>query len=159
MNRAFCKLPYEPCLNRSEKELPGFGTLSGSRNVFKYPVQLGGRKISIDDETGLFADHIRKPSFDKRVAVFARPSALPYDGITYRVAGILVPHDGRFALIRDTDRGNTVGRNPRLGKSIHTYAKLCEPYLRSIMLDPTGLGIILREFFLRHGADLSGPVE
>ena len=52
MNRATCQLPNQPCFHRAKVQLSPVGLFSGTRNVFQNPMELGGRKVRINHQTG-----------------------------------------------------------------------------------------------------------
>ena len=63
-----------------------------------------------------------------------------------RIARRSIPDDRRLALVGDPNRRNLVCFDARLGESAARGAKLTFPDLQRIVLDPTGIGEMLRKF-------------
>jgi len=84
---------------------------------------------------------------------------LPHDGVVDGLAGAAVPHHGGLALVGDADGADVAagqaGRRQRLARG----GELRVPDLARVVLDPTGLGVDLAEFALRHRHDPPGGVE
>ena len=76
-----------------------------------------------------------------------------------RLAGLAVPDDGRFALVRDADGVDVPGSETRPRDRLGGYAQLRRPDLFRVVLDPAGLGEDLLELLLRDGRDVAVLVE
>ena len=50
------EIPDEPGVHCSETQFACLSLGARSRDIFQNPTDLGGTEISVDDETGLFAD-------------------------------------------------------------------------------------------------------
>ena len=103
------QLPDEPRLDRAEQQLAALRTLTRAGDVFEQPVDLRAGEIGVDDEASLGAEGIGQALGLERVAVFARPAALPDDGVVDRLAGDLIPDDRGLALVGDADGGDVGG--------------------------------------------------
>ena len=101
MNFSSCQHPYEPCIDCSESELSFIGPLSGSRDVFKDPQDLGGAEICIDDKPCLASDQIGTSVSLEAVAEFRGSSVLPYDCVINGFSCFCVPYYCGLSLIRD----------------------------------------------------------
>ena len=109
MDLAARQLPDEPRLDRAEQQLAALRTLTRAGDVFEQPVDLRAGEIGVDDEAGLGAEGIGQALGLERVAVFARPAALPDDGVVDGLTGDLIPDDRGLALVGDADGGDVGG--------------------------------------------------
>ena len=76
-----------------------------------------------------------------------------------RAAGFAVPKNRGFALVGDADGGDIVGGCRGGRDRFFRGGQLACPQFIWIVLDPSGAGINLAEFFLGHGADGSRAIE
>src|SRR5699024_293176 len=87
------KTENHPRVRRGDDALP--------REVFTQPRHFRGREIGIEDESGAFMDFVRmsaKP-FDNSF----RPSILPNDARSQRLATLRIPRQDRLPLISERD--------------------------------------------------------
>src|SRR5690606_18046049 len=71
--------------------------------IVQYPMDLGGRKISVDQQSCFFLYGFSMSFLTDLLAIVGGTSILPYNGIVDRFAGLLVPYDGRLPLVGDAD--------------------------------------------------------
>src|SRR4051812_3598859 len=76
-----------------------------------------------------------------------------------RLAARAVPHHRRLALVRDADRGDVFRREPRASQRLGGDRELGSPYVRRIVLDPSGLRKQLLAFFLCDRHDAAAAIE
>ena len=159
MYPALRKLPDEPGFNRSEQKLPTLRSFTRTGNVLQYPAELGAGEIGVDDKPGLLAYGLAESAALQLVAVFGGASALPYDGIAYRLAGCPVPDYGGLTLVGNADGRHIVGGQPCFFKRSLGNGHLCCKDGLCVVLDPAGLGIDLGKFLLRNAYDMSVFIE
>ena len=153
MDFAAGKTPDEPCLHGAEQQLSGFRLMPGTGHIFQDPADLGAGEIRVDDKTGLMPDGLRQPLIPQRVAVGGGAAALPDDGGADGSAGLFAPDDGSLPLVGDADGGNVGRGSACVFQSLPGNFQLGSEDLVRVMLHPAGLGEVLGEFLLGHGAD------
>ena len=120
---------------------------------------LAGGKIRVQLQAGLGADPLFFSSFTQRAAIrFALPG-LPDDRRCDRLAALLFPDHRRLTLIGDADGSHLMRGDARAGKHLHHDAGHACPDLASILLHPSRMGIIVRQFLLRHAGDAPMTVK
>ena len=159
MHLAAGQLPDQPGLHGAKHQLPGLGLFPRAFHIVQDPLQLGGGEVGINNQSGLFPNHLGVAFGFQLVAVFAGAAALPHNSVIDRLTGVAVPHDGGLALVGDADSGNILGSGTDLVHGRERYAQLGSPNLVGIMLDPARLGEILGKFFLGHAANFAVVVK
>ena len=96
---------------------------------------------------------------DQSVAVFCRAAILPDDGVMNRFTRRAIPDECRLALVRDAHRTDLVLREPGLAESLDRDGRLRTPDLVCVVLDPTGLRVVLLEFLLCDGQYRARAIE
>jgi len=76
-----------------------------------------------------------------------------------RPAGGRLPHDRRFALVRDTDRHEIACAQPARGKGRASHIDRRSVDLVRIVLHVAGRGVVLRDLAVRASEDTAGVVE
>src|SRR4030095_15239102 len=76
-----------------------------------------------------------------------------------RFAGPAIPHDCRFALVRDADCRDVARANAGAGEHLDGDAGLRRPDLERVVLHPAWLGKDLSELALRHSLDSALSIE
>src|SRR5690625_4213352 len=99
-------MPDQKGIDRAEQQFAVVRAFAHTVDVVEYPFDLRGGKISVDQQAGLFTHELLMPGLTQFVAYGCRMAGLPDDGVVYRFAGVLVPDDGGFTLVRDADAGN-----------------------------------------------------
>ena len=149
------KLPDQPGIHRAEKKFAPLRRFSGSVHIIQDPFYLRCGKICVRDQAGfflnLFTETVPVQFFDH----IRGPAALPHNGGIYGIAGPLIPYNRRLSLIRDPNSRDIAGIRPDLAHGFYGHRHLGRPDLVRIVLHPTGMRIILGEFFLRKAADIS----
>jgi len=84
---------HEPAVNGAEGEVALLRLSSRSGYVVQNPLELGPGKIGIRNQSSLLPQLGVEPFFLKLLAEVGGPSALPDDGVVYRLARSAVPED------------------------------------------------------------------
>ena len=84
-------------------------------------------------------------------------AVLPDDGVMDGLAGGAIPQQTGFALVGDSDGGQSVERDPGGGFTAH--GDRCHPNLFGVVLDPTVLRVVLGERALSGGDDHAGTIK
>ena len=108
------ELSDEPGVDGAQAEVVLRRQLPGARDVPQYPFELGARKVGVQHQAGLLPDRIGKTLCFQFLAAGRRAAALPYDGVTERLAGRALPGNSSLPLIGDPKRRNLNGRNTGL---------------------------------------------
>jgi hypothetical protein len=153
------KLPDEPRIDGAEREFTALGPFAGAVDVIEQPADLGAGKISVDDEARLLREEWRVAGRSQFVAHGRRPPILPDDGVGDWSAGRTFPDDRGLALVRDTDCGDAVGADVRLGEGLVKNTRLRRPDFGGVMLDPTGVRKDLLKLSLRGGLHVAAAIE
>ena len=124
MYSALCQFPDQPCLYRTKQKIPGLCTLACPLYIVKNPLDLGGRKISINHQACLAADLILQTTRLEFVRILGCPAALPHDCMVHRLSGILIPYNYSLSLIRNTNARNIVCGCSNLGHCLYSNTKL-----------------------------------
>ena len=93
------------------------------------------------------------------VAIAGGAAVLPDDGMRDRLSGLAVPEDDRLALIGDADRLDVAGADVCVADGLGDHLEGDQDDLLGVVLDPAGLGIVLREFGVGAAAHLTVMVE
>ncbi len=109
-----CTLPSvsrhkQVAVDGAEQELAALGARARARHMVEDPGDLGAGEIGIDDQPRFGRDRRLMPVGLEPCADVGGAAVLPDDGAMDRLAGGLVPHQRRLALVGDADRGD-VGR-------------------------------------------------
>src|SRR5690606_36052641 len=104
--------------------------------------------IGIDDQPRGFTDMVEHAVAFKLFADCRALAALPDDGVVDRSTAGLVPDDGGFALIGNTDGGHLIVADTSLSQRLDKHGALGRPDFHGIVLDPARLRIDLSEFTL-----------
>ena len=153
------EVPDEPRVHIAEQQVAALGALSCTRDIVQDPLDLRAGEISIDEQPGLLLHVITESVRHQLVADGRRAAALPDDCIIDRSAGVLVPDDGRLALVRDADAGDVRRRQAALFKCLAHGEQLALEDDHRVMLDPARFRIDLREWILRQRYDVSLTIE
>ena len=122
-------------------------------------LDLGTRKVSIDDQAGLLAERRLVAVGLQSIANRRGHAALPDDGVGNRLAGGLVPQDRRLALVGDADGGNVSGGETCLADGILRGLQLGRPNCLGVVLNMAGAREDLRELLLRGRLGLARSIE
>src|SRR5699024_7540815 len=99
------------------------------------------------------------PGLTQCVAYGCRMAGLPDDGVVYRFAGVLVPDDGGFTLVRDADAGNFTDSHTAIADQLSERRQHGRADLARSMLDPARLWKNLFELALCATRDVPAVVE
>ena len=119
------------------------------RNVVKYPLQLGRRKVSVGNKPRLFVNEIALFAF-KFFAVVRRSAALPHNGVIDGLARLFVPDKRCFALVGNANRRDVLRRDIGAHDSLRNDRHNRTHYVLRGMFHISRLGIYLLELLLSH---------
>ena len=139
------ELVDEPGVHRAEEELPLLSPLTELGVLVEDPHELGAGEVWVEDEPRLLLHHIGKAEGLEFLANVRGTAALPDDGVIHGLTRLLLPEEGRLALVRDADGLDLVGLDLGRRDSPLGRRELGRPYLLRIVLDPAGLGKYLVE--------------
>ena len=123
------------------------------------PAHLGAREVGVDFESGALSNVFGMAFAAQPVAIVGRPPVLPHDGVVDGLAGGTVPHNRGFPLVCDADPGDVRHRQSGLGHGIPSGGELRSQDFLWIVLHPSRLGIVLGEFLLGQGDNVSGMIK
>ena len=159
MSLAAGEIPDQPGIHRAEQQFAPLGALACARDIVQNPFDLGSGEIGVDQQAG-FVAHVGCHAVSGQfIADRGRAPALPNDGVVHRLAGVLVPDDGRFALVRDADACDIRRRQAAFFKRLAHGVELRIQNDHGVVLDPARLGINLREGILRQRHDVAALVK
>ena len=153
------EVPDEPGVDGTEEELAFVSKFLCFRDVVQDPADLGGGEIGVDNQAGLFFDHLRVAFRLQLLCVVSGTAALPDNGVVDGTAGLFVPEDGGFALVGDTDCGDVFRVDISLTEDGGNTLKLRHKDVFRSVLDPACMGIDLLEFSLGFCDDLAIGVK
>src|SRR5512145_3374437 len=104
MHSTFAKFPEQPAVDGAECQFALPGKFPGTIYMIKYPFDLGGGKISINNQSGFLPNAGTMTGLPDLVAIRCSPPVLPYNGIINGFTGFSVPYNGCFTLV-----GNSYG--------------------------------------------------
>ena len=142
------EIPNQPGVDGTGNQIARFGSCPSAGHVVQNPTNLWPTEVSRERQTGLGPEPIRIAEFVNNAF---GASVLPHDGVVDRLTTLSVPHNGGFALLRDTDRLNVLYRNRGLGqRSTHNFTGVA-PNLHRIVFHPAGLRKDLPVLYLTAG--------
>ncbi len=145
------QLPDEKGIHSPEEQIPRPRPLARALHMIEDPGKLGAREIGIEQQAGARAHHLLMPRLAQRRAGRGGAPVLPDDGAMDRAAGAAVPDHGGLALVGDADGGHLRAGDPGPLDDRAAGGGGGGPEVIRLMLDPTGIGIVLRELLLRGG--------
>src|SRR5205085_10035351 len=107
-----------PRVQGAERRMAGVGFGACAGHVAEDPLELRAGEIGVDHEAGLAFDRWGKPAGFQLVAASGGAAILPHDGVMYRLAGLSVPDDGGFPLVRDPNGRDVRGGEARLPEGL-----------------------------------------
>src|ERR1041384_5809380 len=151
--------PDEPRVHGAERELPARRALTRARNLVEQPCELGAAEVRVDDEAGALADQALRADLAQVLAQLGGAPVLPHDGVRDRLAGLAVPHDGGFALVRDADGQEIFCGNSTFSERVARHVALRGEDLARVVLHPARARKDLAELALPDGHRAAGFVE
>jgi hypothetical protein len=130
-----------------------------ARHVVQQPPDLARREIGVDEQTGPHLNRLARAIRFEPLAEVRRPAVLPDDGVVNRFAGLAIPDDGRFALIRDADGRDVLRAHLGPPQGFDGDADLRRPDFLRVVLDPPGRRKHLCEFLLGDRANRAVTIE
>ena len=151
MQAPAAEAPQQEGIDGAEGHLAALGALAQIRDVLQKPGPLGGREIGVDHQTGARAHMLASSPRRAARAGVGGAAALPHDGRGQRRAAGAVPRQRRLALVGHTDRRDLRGGGAGAGHRLARTLQRGRPQVFGAMLDPAGVGIVLREGTRRRG--------
>jgi hypothetical protein len=139
VHRAIGQFPDEPGIDRPKQQLASARAALRVANVLENPSHFATGEISVDDESRFRRDRIRHARPGELSAKAGGTTALPHNGRRNRLAGFAVPHDSRFALIRDSNCSYGARVGARLLQHAARGRDLRGPDVVRVLFYPTGL--------------------
>ena len=133
------QVPEDPRVRVAEDQVTGLCLGPGAINVVQDPLDLGAGKIGGQRKAHLLLEPFRAAILRQLIDDVLRAGVLPDDGVVDGFAGGLVPHHGGFALVGNSDGGNVVTRQVRLGERRTDDLAGVVPDLGGVVLHPAGL--------------------
>ena len=106
VHRAAGQPPQQEAVDRAKRQLAALRPGPGARHMIEQPRDLGARRNRGRAEARSCPDQRLDAIRLEPRAKFGGAPVLPDDRAVDRLAGRAVPHDGRFALVGDADRGD-----------------------------------------------------
>ena len=159
VNLAPGKIVDQPGVHGSEEQFPRPGSLPGSRHMIQDPLQLGGRKVGIQNQSCLLAEPVLQPPGLEFLTQSRSPATLPDDGVMDRLSRGFFPHDRRLPLVGNAHGRNFIRTGSRSLQDFPANPHLSRPYFHGILLHPARLWINLCYFLLGHPANGMIPVK
>jgi hypothetical protein len=147
------QLPDQKAIHRAKQQFPPPRFVARALDMVQNPFQLGAREIGIGQQAGPFDDNLIIARFAQAAAKIGGATVLPDNRIVDRLPGRSVPNQCGFALIGDADCDDVIWPKARLFNRCTACARGGRPQIGRVMLDPAGIGEMLRELFLRCGDD------
>src|ERR1041384_8200807 len=175
-NSAACWSPATPAMRSGSPKTPagtmanagaqgcpsggrGGGARTRARNLVEQPCELGAAEVRVDDEAGALADQALRADLAQVLAQLGGAPVLPHDGVRDRLAGLAVPHDGGFALVRDADGQEIFCGNSTFSERVARHVALRGEDLARVVLHPARARKDLAELALPDGHRAAGFVE
>ena len=159
MHLAVGQVPDQPAVNGAEQQLAPLRLLPGALHMVQYPFDLGAAEVGVDQQTGGALYIIVQSLRLQFLAQVRRAAALPYDGVINGTTGLLLPHHGGLSLVGNADGGDLLGIHRFLAQHGQYGADLAKQNFHRVVLYPAVLRIVLGEFILRLGDNLTLFVE
>ncbi len=105
--------PQQETIDGAECQFAGGGTLAHTSDILQNPVHFGCGKIRIEAQARFPCHHWLDAVALQRLAELRCAAILPDDGVVNALAGVTVPDQRGFALIRDANSRNVSGRRRR----------------------------------------------
>src|SRR5262249_9055860 len=86
-------------------------------------------------------------------------TVLPNNGVVDRSSSCAVPDKGGLTLVGDAERGDLGGTRARFGQDALYDRHRALPKVFGVVLNPSGMRVILRKFLLLDGNDVEPFIE
>ena len=137
--------PEQEAVDRAEREFSALGARARAVDVFEDPREFRAGEIGIEQETRALANELFRAVAGKARAVFRRAPVLPDDRAVDRPAGRALPHDGRLALVRDSDGRDVLRAEPGRGDRLACRRDRIAPDVLGVVFNPSGRRVVLRK--------------
>ena len=159
MHASARQVPEQEGVDGAESEFAALGPRTRAGHVIEDPRDLGSREVRIEQEARA-CRHDRFEAVGPQLrAAIGRATVLPDDRAMHRRAGRAIPDERRLALVRDADGRDRGRRHARSfdGRTRGRERRL--PEVDGVVLDPAGVGKVLREFLLARASHAELRVE
>jgi hypothetical protein len=124
-------------------------------DMIEHPRELGGGEVGVDHQPGDLADTALMPGLSQPGAVRRCAPVLPDDGAREGLERATVPDDEGLALVGDSDRAHIARPGAGGCEGLTGCSLNRRPDLLGVVLDPTGLRIVLGDLAVPLAPDLS----
>src|SRR6056297_3032923 len=145
-----CQIPQEPSVDSTEEQFSPLSSLARSIHIVEYPFYFASRKIRVNDKPCFFAYHFSVTWFHQFFAYGRSTFALPDYRIAYGFAASFVPNHSCFPLVCYTYGLYFPTVYSGRFYCFLGHTALTPPNLHWVVLNPSGLGIVLPELLLRQ---------
>ncbi len=149
------KVPDEPAIDGSERQLAGLSPLPRPGDIFQDPRDLRTRKVGIDQQAGFLTDRLFRPIRFHLVASFRGSAILPDNCVVDRLARLPVPDNRGLPLIGDANSRQVASADASLTENLDHRTHLRGKNVEGVMLDPSALGVNLLELPRSLGDDVA----
>ena len=153
------KFPDQKGVYISKDDLARFRQFSRARHIVQNPTNLQATEVSRQWEAGLALEAALAAIARKLGNRIFNPGVLPDERVANRFAGLAIPHDGRFALVGNTDSGKIVWAKSAQPHGLSDNLLGPPPDLLGVVFHPTCPGINLLVLFLRQRNNPARLVE
>ncbi len=153
------QVPEDPGIGVAEHQVAGFRLGPGAVDVVQDPLDLRSGEIGRQGQSHLLLEPLRAAVLGQLIHDVLGPGVLPDNRVVDGLTGGLVPDDGRFALVGNSDGGDVVPGQVRLGERGRDHLAGVVPDLGRVVLHPARLWEDLLMLHLARGHDSAAVVE
>ena len=151
--------PDQPRVDIAEAELALLCALACTGNIVEDPFDLRAAEVSVDEQTGLLANHVDQTLSLQLVTELSRAAVLPNDSVVDGLFCVNIPYDGGLTLVGDTDAGNVEAVDVDRRDCFCNCRSLRRPDLIGVVLHPSRFREVLFELLLSDCLNLTIVVE
>ena len=145
------QIPDQPGIDVAEEQFAVAGTFHGTGYVVEDPADLAPGKVRINYQACLRLHEATIERLLQLIAEVSSPATLPNNRRSNGFAGLLVPDNGRLALIGNPAGGDVAGRNTNLRQGGPGGFQLCPPDGHRVLLHPARMRVETVERYRVHG--------
>ena len=135
--RAARKQPDQPAVDCAEQQLSGISSLAGACDVLEDPTELWAAEVARERQTRRITQTILPSVCCQSSTDLVCACVLPDECVMNWPAGLSIPDDGCFTLVRYADGSKTFGAYPRIAERSRDDLGRVVPDLERIVLNPT----------------------
>ena len=137
------QVPHQERVDVAEQCVSALGQLARLANVVEDPADLQAAEVAGKRQARARPEELDTRPLDVTRQVLRDARVLPDECVTQRLARTPIPHDCRFALVRDADSGQVARFQPARPKGTGDHRLRVAPDLGRVVLHPAGLRIDL----------------